>query len=303
MDSLTLRPLSWQEGGLLLLLLDELAPHFPDAEAFSGWKDSLLAGLMLGRNAFVGLWEDDEPVAGLLLEGSPAHRTVLAAVGPLDEHTLPAVMAAVQARTSAITYDESTGPDWLPMLAPLGFEAFARQTFVQAQDRVAFRELPETTLIIEPWADRHREPVVKLLAEANAGTLDGLFLTMPEWPTPEACARVLDATLAGQEGHFMPWASFVAREGEAFRGVILAVEAEPGRQVLLFDLAVHPAARGQNLSRRLVHTMQRAMIERGYAELLFMTMAENTPVQRLFRREEIVRYEEARGGYWIQPPT
>ncbi|MOA03876.1 putative acetyltransferase [compost metagenome] len=256
---------------------------------------------MIGRMAVMGAWDGEELVSGLLLEGSKEHRTVLAALGEPTETEIFRLMEAVQQRASAITFDEETGAEWLQPLAPLGFKPFARQTFVQAQSLVEFRELAPTPLILEAWDDRHREAIVELLATANAGTLDGLFLTMPEWPSLAVCAQVLDDLLAGREGHFLPWASFVAREGEALRGVILAVESEPGRQALLFDLAVHPRARGQNLSRRLVHTMQRALIDRGFAELLFMTMAENTPVQRLFRREEIVGYEESRGGYWIRP--
>jgi ribosomal protein S18 acetylase RimI-like enzyme len=302
MAASTVRPLSWQEGGLLASRLEELSPHFPSAEAFAAWRDSAVAGLIIGRTGFMGVWEHDSLVGGLLLEGSKAHRTVMAVLGTVSPEALVAAMAELQNRTSAITYAEETGPDWPALLAPLGFKTFSRQTFVQEQALVEFRELPETPLVVETWDDRHRDEVVKLLATANVGSLDGLFLTMPEWPTAEACARVLDALLAGQEGKFLPACSFTAREGDALRGVLLAVESAP-QQALLFDLAVHPAARGQNLSRRLVHAMQRAMAAQGYTELLFLTMAENTPVQKLFRREEIVRYEESNGGYWIAEAT
>lgn len=300
MATLSIRPLSWQEGGLLLPLLAPLAPQFPSPEAFSLWTDGLLASLMIGRMAVMGAWDEAELLGGLLLEGSREHRTVLASLGALEDDMLPRLFAALQTRTSAVTFDAETGPDWLGALAPLGFKPFVRQTFVQDLSIVDFRDLPETTLDVRPWDDGDRQAVVALLATANVGTLDGLFLTMPEWPSEAACARVLDALLAGGDGRFLPQASFVAREGAALRGVVLAVESEPARQALLFDLAVHPAARGQNLSRRLVHTMQRALMAVGYRELLFMTMAENTPVQHLFRREEIVGLEESRGGYWIR---
>lgn len=281
-------------------LLAPFAPQFPSPEAFSGWTDGLVASLMFGKAAVMGLWDDAALVGGLLLEGSREHRTVLAALGTVTDADLTRLMAALQARTSAITYDADTGPTWQEPLAPLGFQPFVRQTFVQELARVEFRDLPDTAVALTPWEDGDREAIVALLATANVGTLDGLFLTMPEWPSETACAGVLDALLAGTDGRFLPWASFVAREGEALRGVILAIESEPGRQALLFDLAVHPAARGQNLSRRLVHTMQRALVAHGFSELLFMTMAENTPVQRLFRREEIVRLDESAGGYWIR---
>lgn len=303
MASATIRPLSWQEGGLFAPLLEELAGLFPTPAAFAAWREAVLAGLMIGRYAFIGLWDahSEAPRAGLLLEGSKDHRTVIAELGTLEGSELNAVMGVLQGRTRAVTFDADLGADWAERLEPLGFKPFVRQTFVQDQALVEYRDVPEGSLVLEPWDDSHREPVVALLAAANAGTLDGLFLTMPDWPSPEACAAALDTMLSGREGHFLPWASFVAREGEAFRGVILGVESEPGRQALLFDLAVHPAARGQNLSRRLVHAQQRALVAHGFSELLFMTMAENTPVQRLFRREEIVKYEESRGGYWIRP--
>lgn len=278
--------------------LDELAGHFPSPDAYAAWRDHAVAGLLIGRTGFMGVWEDDALVGGLLIEGAKAHRTVLAALGKVTPEALVAAMAALQTRTSAITFAEETGPDWAPLLAPLGFKPFTRQTFVQGQSLVEYRELPETPLIIETWDDRHREAVVPLLAGANAGTLDGLFLTMPEWPTVEACTRVLDALLGGEEGAFLPWSSFTAREGDELRGVLLAVESAP-KQALLFELVVHPAARGQNLSRRLVHAMQRALAAHGYDELLFLTVGENAPVHKLFRREEIIRYEESHGGYWI----
>jgi ribosomal protein S18 acetylase RimI-like enzyme len=297
----TIRPLSWQEGGLLPPLLAPFAPQFPSAEAFTGWTEGLIAWLMTSKVAVMGLWDDQALVGGLLLEGSREHRTVLATLGAVTDADLTRLIEALQARTKAITYDTDTGPTWQSVLAPLGFRPFVRQTFVQDLGLVEFRDLPETALTLTPWKDSDREAIVALLATANVGTLDGLFLTMPEWPSEAACAGVLDALLAGTDGRFLPWASFVARDGAALRGVILAVESEPGRQALLFDLAVHPAARGQNLSRRLVHTMQRALLAHGFSELLFMTMAENTPVQHLFRREEIVRLEESGGGYWIRP--
>lgn len=279
-------------------LLEELAVHFPDRATFSEWRTSVQTQLFGGALKVQGIWRDDALEGALLVETTGGVSTVVAAVGRL-EAGLEDAMAALQASAGAIVWDEATGPDWAERLAPLGFKGFARQTFHQDLHRVEFRDTPELGLAIAPWDDRHRAETVELLAAANAGTLDGLFLTLPVAPSREACAACLDRLLKGEEGDFLPWASWVATEGEALRGVLLCVQGESGQGVL-FELAVHPLARGKNLSRRLVHTMQRSLLSRGYHELLFLTTSENHAVHRLFRREEeITAYEESRGGFWI----
>lgn len=289
-----LQKLSWQDEARFEALSAAWRAHFEDDAQFAAWRQAIRTGMFIGR--FV-CWVTD--AAGLLLERHDRCLTILATDGAWDGEALREVFTRLMDEAEVIMFDPAIAPDWLPQLEPLGFRGFERRTFVQAVQRAYLQPMPPTHLSLTPWEPRFTAPVAALLAEANAGTLDGLFLTMPLLPTPAACEQTLTRLLEGGEGQFLPWASVVALDGEKLVGVLLAVETGD-RQATLFEIAITPEARGQNLSRRLVQAYQRAIIARGYTELQFLTTSENPQVHRLFLPEEIIRQETNRGAYWLR---
>ena len=239
------------------------------------------------------------PEGGLLLQGGEGLWAVIATLGSMDERDLRAVFSALPDETRLVVWDEEVGAGWVGILGGLGVRPYVRQTYVQDLAHVEFRPVPDGGIRLEPFADSlRRAEALELLAVANADGLEGMFLTLPKPPTLENCRSALARVMAGEHGEILPWASFVALEGDRAIGTLLCVQGEHAHQGVLFDLYVEPVARGRQLSRRLVAAMQGALLARGYRENRFLTMGANAPVHRLFREEEIVGFEETRGGYW-----
>lgn len=286
--------LHWSERAALGARLEELADQFDARQAFELWRAGLLGALVGGSVAFVGT-----PGGGWLLQGGEGCWGVIATLGALDEADTRRVFAALQAEARLVVWDEEIGEGWVGLLGEQGARAYVRQTYVQDLAHVAFRPVADDGLRLAPYGDSpHRDAALALLAAANADGLEGMFLTLPKPPTLAHCREALARVMAGEHGEVLPWASFVATDGDRVLGTLLCVQGEHAHQGLLFDLYVDPLARGRQLSRRLVAAMQAALLARGYRENQFLTMGANAPVHRLFRDEEIVRFEETRGGYW-----
>ncbi|MFN3431107.1 MAG: GNAT family N-acetyltransferase, partial [Candidatus Sericytochromatia bacterium] len=286
--------LPWTERDALADRLEELALHFPARRDFELWRAGALGAFIGGGVAFVGTAE-----GGWLLQGGEGLWVVTATLGSMDRSDLRRVFQVATTDAELLVWDEDVGEGWVKALADLGARPFVRQAYVQDLAEVAFREVPDQGITITPWGESgHREAAAALLVAANARNLEGVFLTAPKPPTAEHCEAALKRVLEGSQGAVLPWASGVATEGDREVGVLLCVQGEAAHQGVLFDLYVDPAARGKQLSRRLVAAMQRALLDRGYRENRFMTMGENAPVHRLFREEEIAEVEETRGGYW-----
>lgn len=296
------RYLTWEERELAVPLLNELAPHFPDAATFESWRAGTLASLITGFMGVVALYAGEALRGAILVQGHEGFRTVIAVTGTIDPPGLRMAFQTLQADSRLIVWDEEVGTDWLSQLEDDGALPYTRQTFVQVLAEVAFKELPEDGLAIVRWDESARtgEAIAAMAAE-NAGSLGGIFLTSPKAPTPENCLQAFERAAEGLMGEVLPFASFVAEEAGKMAGALLCVQGEHDRQGLLFELYVDPDYRGRQLSRRLVMAMQRGLIAAGYTENHFLTTAANAPVHRLFRKEEIARYEESTGGFWAAP--
>lgn len=295
--TLTTRPLGWAELALLPPLLAPLSPQFPDAAAFEAWRTDLEAAVLDGRMGVQALWDGTALVGGVLFQGRSL-RLLLAGLGEVATEGWRLAFAALRERSTGVVWDEDVGPGWAAAAADLGARTFVRRTLVQALRLAEITPPAPSGLALRPWAPGDAEPAAALIAAVNAGTLDGVFLTLPEAPSEDECRRVAAEVLAGSAGRFLPEASFVVEEAGEMRGVLLAVESAPG-QATLHELAVHPAVRGRQAGRELVQAMQRSLIAAGWAEVKFLILGDNAPVHRLFRPEELVSQAESRGGYWL----
>lgn len=286
--------LHWSERAALGDRLEALADQFDTRQHFELWRSGLLGAFIGGGVGFVGTAE-----GGWLLQGGEGYWAVIASVGAMDAADLRAIFKAIQAEARLVVWDDEMHEGWPAILTDLGARPYVRQTYVQDLTRVAFPSVPDDGLRIVPYAESPDvEAALALLAEANADGLEGMFLTLPMPPTIEHCREALARVMAGAHGDVLNGASFVATEGDRVVGTLLCTQGDHAHQGVLFDLYVDPAARGRQLSRRLVSAMQRALLDRGYTENRFLTMGENVPVHRLFRDEEIADVEETRGGYW-----
>lgn len=288
--------LDWTEREALADRLEELAEHFPARHDFDVWRAGVLGAFIGGGIAFVGT-----PEGGWLLQGGEGFWGVIATVGSMDETDIRRIFAVLQAEARLVVWDAEVGEGWAEMLSGLGAKPYVRQTYVQDLAHVEFRPVADDGLALTPFTDsRHVKAAVELLALANSEGLEGMFLTLPLPPTLENCRETLARVMAGAHGTVLPWASFVATEGERVVGALLCVQGAHAHQGMLFDLYVDPLVRGRQLSRRLVSAMQGALLARGYRENQFLTMGANAPVHRLFRDSEIVGFEETTGGYWVR---
>jgi len=293
---MTLRPLPRDlVGPALDDLAAPLARQFPSFAAFLDWQAGLTAAIATGRIS--GLATPDL-TAVLLYQEQDGLATILAALGEAGDAFLAEAFAWLQARLTALIWDEWVGPDWPTRLAHLGARGYELQTRVQELAR-APHEAPPTDLAIEVWRPAHVEPVVELLIQANAGRPAGLFFTYPLAPTPETYRAALEEVLAGRKGTFMPEASHVAYIDGQLAGVGLMLR-QSDHQALIFEMATLPAARGRGVGHQLVRAKQRALRALGFTHLAFITTADNAGVHRLYREEEIVERTSTRGGYWLR---
>lgn len=279
--------------------LATLATHFPDAAAFQAWQAAIADQAIRGDLAVQGLWRDGALEGGLVVQPNRGHSVVLIGLGNLDADGFRAAIAALQAASVALSWDAATGPDWVDWAAGLGIKPFERQAFIQ--DLALVPPTPVDTPGLRPWEPTDRAAVTPLLAGANARTLDGLFLTLPEPPDEAACAAVLGRLLDGPG--FLPGASFVVSDGQGIAAVVLAAHlAVDGTAEVptLFELAVAPRARGQGLARVLVARLQAALRTAGHTRLGFLTTHRNAPVHRLYHPDQIVWRSATHGGYWIR---
>lgn len=296
------RFLEWEEREAAVPLLNELAPHFPDAATFESWRAGTLASLITGFMGVVGLWAGEELRGALLVQGHEGFRTVIAVMGTVDGPGLRMAFEVLQAESRLIVWDEEVGAGWLAQLEDFGAKPYVRQTFVQVLAEVAFKDVAEDGVALRRWDESGlTEAAIAAMALDNAESLGGIFLTSPKAPTLANCQSAFERAAKGLMGEVLPFASFVAEEDGRMAGALLCVQGEHERQGMLFELYVDPAYRGRQLSRRLVMAMQRGLLAAGYTENQFLTTAANAPVHRLFRQEEIASYEESTGGFWAAP--
>ena len=262
------------------------APEHADEAAYEPW----LA-------AFWARFGQDPPLAYLhgddvaLLGGTIEHRIVLDSAPAL----LPDLVAGLRAdpRTMAITL-----PAGYPPLA--GFRSVERwEHHFDLRFGPADPGPAPAGYRVEPWQDAHRAEAARLLAAANAGRVDGVFLTWPDPASPERCLALLDGFLAGSHGPFSPETSFMAFHGDRLAALTL-VSLPSAEEALLFEIAAGFRHRGTGLAARLLDGIKATLRPRGYRTVRFLACGANAAVLALFRPEE-VRSERIDGAWmWLR---
>ena len=286
------RLLAWNESALLATLLGPAAPPLLRAGA--------AAGLASGRVRVAVAAAADGALTGLLAQGGEGCWVLATGLGAPDPAARLAAFEALTDGARLIVWDDEAEPTWLTQLAAHGARAFERRELVQVLALARHPDLPaDPALTLAPWpTGPEAEALLDTLAEASAGTLNGVFLTTPAPPTRAAVRRVLAAALASPERPFRPDASFVARLDGRPIGMVLALAGAEPDEVLLFDLFVSPEARGRGVARRLVMALQAAALATGGLHLRFLTLGHNDPVWRLFHADELRESACRRYGAW-----
>jgi GNAT superfamily N-acetyltransferase len=156
-------------------------------------------------------------------------------------------------------------------------------------------DVPEPFRLIDWDAERDAE-AASLLSASNQGTIDGLFLCLPELPTREACLARLASIREGHFGDFLPDVSAMVLEGERIVGLLLATRSGPD-EVFLYELALGRDVQGRGLAPMLIRRLQEASRARGLKGIRFMWCDRNRAVRKLFPPETIVT--ETREPWWI----
>ena len=285
------------ESDVLTGLLDPALPALA--------RTGLAAALVMGKVRAAVAPTRDGGLAGLVAQGGGGTWILATGLGAWEPEAIAAAFDVLAADARLVVWDDAAQPAWLPGLASRGARPFERRHLLQDLSRVRHPDLPaDAGLALTPWAaGPEAEAVLDALARASQDTLNGVFLTTPAPPTYDAVRRTLANAVAGEGRAFLPAASFVARRDGRPVGVVLAVAGDQPTEVILFDLLVDPAARGQGIARRLVMALQAAARAGGRDRLRFCTHGHNDPVLRLFHPEELLESERRTYGFWAADPA
>lgn len=249
-------------------------------------------------DVLAALAQTEDGCAVIVAGGQGAWRPIEVAVGP--EAGLLVALEHLRSQSEALIWDEGTVALPPATLDALGYRLLERQAFTQELARVPLSAPDVNALALAVLDAGNQLEARTLFARTHALTIEGLYVTLPEAPTPEACEASFDAYVGGAQGQIISPACLVAFSQNHPAGVVCCVEAEEAGTALLLVLCVDAAARGQGVSRALVRGAQRALLANGYRRLLFFTTDRNTPVHHLFAPEELVATERFPTRLWLR---
>ncbi len=236
-------------------------------------------------------------VATTVMNERGAWRHLVAGAGP--ESALLVALTELRACSDALIWDEGALKIESATLDGLGYRLLERQIFTQDLSLVPLSTDP-ADLEVFPLEDSVRPEARALFSRTHAMSVEGLYATLPEAPTPEQCEIAFEAYLSGKQGAAVASACVVIRAEARIVGVICCAATQNEGTAVLLGLAVDPSVRGRGLSRVLVRRAQRELKASGFARMLFLTTDRNAPVHRLFTAEEIISIETFPARVWFR---
>ncbi len=258
----------------------------PAARTFDGWTASFWANL--GQDP-PGAYVDGEEVA--LLDGSADHRIVVQSAPGV----LPALVATLQAdpRIKAISLPKSAAPG--PGFKPVERWEHRFDLRFGPVDPGA----PPRGYTVTPWDDSRRPEAAALLNATNGATVDGVFLTWPDAPTPERCQALLDDLIGGSHGAFCRDTSLMALHAGRLVALLL-VTLPSDEEALLYEIAVRFRHRGTGLAPFLLDRLKSTLRPRGFRHIRFLACGANAAVSSLFRADEVRSELLDAGWIWLR---
>ena len=133
---------------------------------------------------------------------------------------------------------------------------------------------------VESYEPAKADDVSALLASTN-WNLDGLFLTFPDLPGPEACTRLVKEWESGVYGRCLPEFSYLARFEGRLVGLVMVTETAP-RQAFLLEISVRLRHRGTGLAPHLIARLRSDLRGRNYEQTRFLSCQANRGSWALF---------------------
>ncbi|MEB3238122.1 MAG: hypothetical protein VKO64_10930 [Candidatus Sericytochromatia bacterium] len=170
------------------------------------------------------------------------------------------------------------------MAVPPGYRAYQRvaHEYDLAQAAPIPRPVPEG-YVLRPLEPATFARVGAMLSSVNIGSLNGAYLTFPDWPTPDRCRRLLHALHDARDGAAL---GAVAWHGDEPVAAILGM-SEDDETVLLYEIAVRLRHRPTGLSGALLDRFKLAARAAGRERLRFLTVAGVRGVEALFDPAEV----------------
>lgn len=274
-----------------------------DPEQFTAWRGQVWTAARFGMFEAHGVFPASGPAGGptavLLVQEAGGHRVVMLGLGDLAGDALRQAIGHLMASSTAVSWQEDTGPGWADRLADLGVRRFDQQSWVNHLAPVMARlaDVPPDSAVV-PWDDAWLDDAVRLVVAANAGSLAGLVLALPHPPTAAGLELQVRAMVT-PAGKLLREASFGYLIDGALAGVVLIVAMPDGPA--LYELAVDAATRGRGAGKHLVHAAQRALYALGHPTMLFWTTDANAPVHRISKPGESEVVESVPSAYWLAP--
>ncbi|MEB3299529.1 MAG: GNAT family N-acetyltransferase [Candidatus Sericytochromatia bacterium] len=187
------------------------------------------------------------------------------------------VEAVLLPEEAALALPGTPAFDRLPL--PEGLRLYQRfeHDYELTGDAAEQAQLPEG-YVIRPLEPEHFEQVGAMLSAVNLGSLNGVYLTFPDWPTPDRCRRLLHALHEARDGALLgAVAWFEDRPVAAILGM-----SEDDQVVLLYEIAVRLRHRSLGLSGMLFESFKRRAVSLGRERLRFLTVAGVRGVENLF---------------------
>ncbi len=289
----SLRPISDDPAAAVALAREAVRSHRdPDEESapfLSSVEGDIASGAARGvlrmhdgRAVGIALWSPPNP-PGLRVEilhledgrGSESayrefFREVEATAGPV---------AFAPGRLAGLT-----ASDERHLMESLGFAMFARSEMRFPPEA----ETPGARAVdgLAPFAPEDEPGLRRVYREAYGERLDRyLFLLDPD-PEKEALAAMREI-LDGRWGEFLPWASFVVRDGGRVVAATLVTRASYGP--LIAHVMVDPERQGRGLGRAVLIATVRALRSHGESVIVLNVTEGNTRAIGLYERVGFVR--------------
>ena len=194
----------------------------------------------------------------------------------------PGVAAVLVPEEAILGLPGSPAFERLPL--PPGYRAYQRMAheYDLARAPAVPRTLPDG-YDLRPLEPESFARVGAMLSSVNVGSLNGVYLTFPDWPTPDRCRRLLHALHDARDGGVL---GAVAWRGEQPVAAILGM-SEDDDTVLLYEIAVRLRHRPAGLSGAVLDRFKLAARDLGRRQLRFLTLAGVRGVEALFDPAEV----------------